>query len=310
MQKISFVVPVYNEEKNIPLLYLKIVNLMTKFKEEWELIFINDGSNDKTIEILAKHSIQDKRVKYINLSRNFGHQAALTAGLDNVSSNTVAIISLDCDLQDPPEIIEEMINKWKSGYNIVYARRKSRKDNFIKKYTAILYYKLLDKFSDIKIPRNVGDFRLIDVIVLEHLKGMREKARYLRGMVAWLGFKYAFVDFNRPERIHGNTGYTFKKMLKLAMDGLLNFSFLPLRIGLFLGILSITLGILITIYMFFDITINNVYYPLYKWLVVFLFIFIGFQFMLLWILGEYIGRIYDESKQRPLYVIKEKTNFE
>lgn len=310
MQKISFVVPIYNEEKNISLLYSKIIDLMIKLKGDWELIFINDGSYDNTLNILKQHSSTDKRVKYLNLSRNFGHQVALTAGLDHVSTDVNVVISLDCDLQDPPEIIEEMINKWKEGYDIVYARRKSRNDNFIKKYTAIIYYKVLDKFSDVKIPRNVGDFRLVDKKVLEHLTGMKEKARYLRGMVAWLGFKYTFVDFDRPKRIHGSTGYTVKKMSKLAMDGLLNFSFLPLKIGLFLGILTITVGMFMMMYMFVDVFLNNIYYPLYKWLVVFLFTFIGFQFMLLWILGEYIARIYDESKQRPLYIVEKKINFD
>ncbi len=309
MQKISFVVPVYNEAENISLLYSKIIDLMVKVKGEWELIFINDGSNDNTLAILKKYSSKDKRIKYLNLSRNFGHQAALTAGLDHVADDVMAVISLDCDLQDPPEVIEKMINKWQEGYDIIYARRKNRHDLFIKKYTAILYYKVLDKFSEVNIPRNVGDFRLIDKKVLEHLKGMREKARYLRGMVAWLGFKYTFVDFDRPKRIHGNTGYTVQKMSKLAMDGLLNFSFLPLKIGLLLGILSITLGVFITLYMCVDVFFYNIYYPLYKWLVVFLFMFMGFQFMLIWILGEYIARIYDESKQRPLYVIEGKVNF-
>jgi len=309
MAKFSFVVPVYNEEHNIPLLYSKIIKAMDTVREEWELIFVNDGSKDNTSNILKEYSLKDKRIKYISLSRNFGHQSALTAGLDHVSSKTHAVISLDGDLQDPPEVIEAMINKWKEGHDVVYARRKNRHDNFIKKYTAILYYKILDNFSDVNIPRNVGDFRLIDKKVLENLKEMKEKARYLRGMVAWLGFKYAFVDFDRPERIHGNTGYPFQKMLKLAMDGLLNFSFLPLKIGFLLGILSISLGMFIMMYMFIDVLFYNVYYPLYKWLVLILFMFMGFQFILIWILGEYIARIYEESKKRPLYVVKEKVNF-
>jgi dolichol-phosphate mannosyltransferase len=199
-----------------------------------------------------------------------------------------------------------MIKKWKEGNDIVYARRRNRHDNFFKKYTALAYYKILDKFSEVKIPRNVGDFRLIDRKVLEALKGMNEKARYLRGMVAWLGFKHDFVDYDRPERKKGKTGYTITKMARLAMDGILNFSLLPLRIGLFMGLISILAGSLFLIYMLFDKLLNGTVYQLYKWLAVILLIFAGIQFMFLWILGEYLGRVYEESKGRPLYLITEK----
>lgn len=309
MKKISFVVPVYNEMHNIPLLYEKIVHLMQQFEENWTLLFVNDGSCDDSLNVIKSHANNDnKHIQYINLSRNFGHQAALTAGL-NAVKDADAVISMDCDLQDPPEVITEMIKKWHLGYDIVYARRKTRQDNFFKKYTAIFYYKLLDRFSDVKIPRNVGDFRLIDKKVLKSLSGMEEKSRYLRGMIAWLGYKHTFVDFDRPERIHGETGYSYQKMFKLAMDGVLSFSFLPLRIGLALGIISIALGSLMLSYMFVDALVYDVPYPLFKWLVVVLFIFVGFLFMLMWILGEYIGRIYDETRKRPLYIIDDDNNF-
>ena len=248
-------------------------------------------------------------MRYINFSRNFGHQAALTAGLQYSQGD--AVVTLDCDLQDPPEVIVEMAKLWKNeNYEIVYARRRNRHDNFFKKYTAILYYKLLEKFSDVRIPRNVGDFRLMDKKVVNIINKMPEKARYLRGMVAWVGYRYTFVDFDRPERLHGKTGYTLTKMVKLAMDGLFNFSLLPLRAGLVMGVLSIFLGIGFIIYMLVDIGINNVVYPLYKFLTVILFIFMGFSFITTWLLGEYIGRIYEEIKQRPLYIIQDMTNFE
>lgn len=302
----SIVIPVYNEEKNIPIIYKKLIKILNEQKKDFEIIFINDGSKDKSLEILKEYSKKDKRVKYLSFSRNFGHQAALTAGLDYASGN--AIISMDCDMQDPPEIVKEMIKKWKQGYDVVYARRRNRKESLFKKQTAVIYYKLLDKFSDVKIPRNVGDFRLIDKKVLNELKNMKEKARYLRGMVAWLGFKYAFVDFDRPNRIHGETGYSLRKMIRLGMDGVLNFSMLPLKIGFILGLLSILSGFFFLIYMIFDIIFNQVYYPLYKWLAIISIMFFGFLFMLIWILGEYIGRIYDESKGRPLYIINEKNN--
>lgn len=298
----SVVVPVYNEEGNILELYKQLSKIFEK--QHWELIFVNDSSKDKSLEILQDLSKKDETVKYISFSRNFGHQAALTAGMDHAQGK--AIITMDCDLQDPPKIIPEMIKKWKQGNEVVYARRKNRKDNFLKKMTAIWYYKILDKVSDVKIPRNVGDFRLVDRKVIDELKGMKEKARYLRGMVAWLGFKYDFVDFDRPERVSGETNYTLKKMLKLATDGILNFSLLPLKLGLYLGFASIFSGALFLLYMIID-SFNAGFgeYPLYKWLSVGFLIMLGFLFILIWLLGEYIGRIYDETKGRPLYVIRE-----
>ena len=305
----SFVIPVWNEEKNISLIYDKLIEILPQINAEAEFIFINDGSTDNSLMELDKLANYDKRVRYINFSRNFGHQAALTAGLQYASGD--AVVTLDCDLQDPPEVIVEMAKLWESkDYKIIYARRRNRHDNFFKKYTAILYYKILDKFSNVRIPRNVGDFRLMDKKVVDIINKMPEKARYLRGMVAWVGYRHTFVDFDRPERIHGKTGYTLSKMIKLAMDGLFNFSLLPLRAGLAMGILSIFLGIGFIIYMLIDIGINNVVYPLYKFLTVILFIFMGFSFITTWLLGEYIGRIYEEIKHRPLYIIQDMTNFE
>lgn len=304
----SYVIPVYNEEKNISLIYDKIVNIMNPVSDNYEIIFTNDGSKDNSYTELKKIAVNDDKIKVINLSRNFGHQAALTAGLKYAKGD--AVISMDCDLQDPPEVVAEMINKWHEGFDIVYARRSKRKDNFFKKYSALFYYKLLRKFSDVDIPRNVGDFRLTSKKVLDVLNSMPEKARYLRGMVAWVGFKYTFVDFERPERIHGETNYTLTKMVRLAMDGIFNFSLLPLKFGFVLGGISIFTGTAFLIYMIFDILINNTRYELYKFLTVTLFIFTGFQFILMWLLGEYIGRIYDENKNRPLFVIDEKINID
>jgi dolichol-phosphate mannosyltransferase len=308
MEKISFVVPAYNEQDNILALYEKISNLMTSLKEyDWELIFINDGSRDDTLLRIKEAAQKDKRVRYLNFSRNFGHQAALTAGLDHADGD--AVVTLDCDLQDPPELIKEMIDKWKMNFNIVYARRKLSHEGLLKKYTSKYYYKVLRKVSNVRMPRNVGDFRLIDKKVLQQLTAMREKARYLRGMVAWTGFPYTYVDFERPLRASGATGYSWHKMLKLAMDGLINFSTVPLKIGFVMGVISIIIGTLMLTYMAGDILLHNIEYPLYKFLVVILVMFMGFQFILMWLLGEYIGRIYEESKDRPLYIVKEKGNF-
>ncbi|MCD4792894.1 MAG: glycosyltransferase family 2 protein [Bacteroidales bacterium] len=307
--KYSFVVPAYNEEANIPALYERIKQLMSSHQNIWELIFVNDGSVDKTLDVLKNLTSEDKKIKYIDLSRNFGHQAALSAGLNHASGN--AVISMDCDLQDPPEVIEKMIQEWKNGYQIVYARRKNfRKDNFLKKIGSKLYYRLMGRFTRIEIPRNVGDFRLVDKKVLAEINQMPEHSRYIRGMVAWTGFKHTFVDYHRPDRQKGESNYTLGKLAKLGMDGVFNFSMLPLRLGFLMGFISIISGFGLLLYQIIDVLITGAYYHLYKWLVVVLFIFMGFMFMLFWVIGEYIGKIYDDVRKRPLFVISEMKNFD
>ena len=306
---LSFVIPAYNEEKNIEVIYTRLISLMEVIKDDFEIIFVNDGSIDQTFEVLKKLAKKDSRVKVINLSRNFGHQAALTAGLKLAKGD--AVISMDCDLQDPPEVIKEMYKKWKEeGYDIVYARRLNyRKDNLIKKLGSKIYYKVLSKFSFVDMPRNVGDFRLIDKTVLKEINNMPEHSRYLRGMVAWTGFNHTFVDYHRPDRKEGESAYSLSKLARLGMDGMFNFSVLPLRLGFYLGFITIVLGFGLLFYQIADVIINGVYYHLYKWLIVVLFIFMGFMFMLMWIIGEYIWRIFNEVRSRPIYIIKEKINF-
>ncbi len=303
----SYIIPAFNEEKNVNIIYQRLINLIQKNNYDYEIIFVDDGSRDNTKLELAKLAKIDKNLKIISLSRNFGHQAALTAGLNYAKGD--AIITMDCDLQDPPEIIEQMIEKWKNGYDIVYARRKNyRDDNFFKKQASKIYYKILTRVADIQIPQNVGDFRLISKAVLNEINLMTEKSRYLRGMVAWTGFKHSFVDYYRPDREQGQPGYSFKKLMNLAVNGFVNFSFVPLRLGLFLGIISIILGLILLAYQIYDSLMNGVYYYLYKWLTVAMFIFMGFMFMLIWIIGEYIGKIYDEVRSRPIYIIGDTIN--
>lgn len=306
---ISIVLPAYREEKNISLVYEEILKNFEKISEKYdfEIIFVNDGSPDNTWEEILKLCERDERVKGVNLSRNFGHQAALTAGLQETIWDI--IISMDCDLQDPVSVAVEMVKKWEEWFEVVYARRKNRNDKFLKKQTAIFYYKFLSKISSTKIPRNVWDFRLVERKVLDAFLKLPEKDRYIRGIFAWLGFKTTFVDFDRPERIHWETWYTWKKMLRLAMDGILNFSMFPLRIGFLIGIFMIILSTIFFSYIFFDSVFNWVEYPLYKWLSVFVFGFMGLQFIFMWIMWEYIWRIYNESKWRPIYIISEKINF-
>lgn len=304
---LSLVIPAYREEKNISYIYGELLLVLEKLSGyDFEIIFVNDGSPDKTWHEIEKICTSDTRVKWVNLSRNFGHQAALTAWLDITSGDV--IISMDCDMQHPPGIILEMISKYEKGNDIVYARVLDRDVWFLKKNTSLLYYRILSFISDTDIPRNVGDFRLMDSKVLEVFRSLKEKDRYIRGMIAWVGFKYDFVDFYIPKRIHGTSSYTWKKMWKLASDGIMNFSTFPLKIGAFLGGIMIWLSIFFFLYIVYDTVFRHVPYPLYKWISVAGFGVMWLQFILMWILGEYIGRIYNEVRERPLYIVKEKKN--
>ncbi|MDD2870870.1 MAG: glycosyltransferase family 2 protein [Candidatus Gracilibacteria bacterium] len=309
MKTISIIIPAYREEQNIPIIFETLRKILSSLSDKYdsEIIFVNDGSIDKTWDEILKLCKKNDNVKGLNLSRNFGHQQALTAGYMKASGDL--IISMDADMQDPPILILKMIKKWEKGFEVVYARRIKRHDRFLKKYTAIAYYKLLANFSDTKIPRDVGDFRLIDKKVLKAFKKLKEKDRYIRGIFAWMGFKTTFVDYERPERFLGETSYTWRKMIKLAMDGILNFSTFPLKIGAIIGFFIIILSNIFFLYITYDFFINGADYPLYKWINVVLLGFMGLLFIFLWILGEYIGRIYNETRERPLYIISEKVNF-
>lgn len=306
---ISIVLPIYNEEENIPAMYNQLNEIFAAIPYYIpEFIFINDGSKDNSWQLIEELAFIDSRIKAINFSRNFGHQIALTAGYDTACGD--AIISMDADLQDPPWLLPQLLDHWKNGYNVVYARRTDRNENFLKRKTAGWYYKFLERIADVKIPRNVGDFRLIDRQVLEYIKQCREKSRYLRGIVAWAGFSHTFVDFARPNRTSGKTGYTWAKMVKLAFDGVTGFSLFPLKLAAFIGIFVILTGIGMFIYITIDALFFKIHYPLFKWLVTIIYMFVGVQFLLLWIIGEYIGRIFEQQKGRPLYIIAESLNLD
>ena len=308
MKKISLVIPVYNEQENLHIMYNRLCTITTQLSDyEFEFICVNDGSRDASWRIIQELSFQDTRVKGVSFSRNFGVQMALTAGHDHAIGD--AIITLDADLQDPPELIIDMIKAWQQGYYIVYAQRISRNDGFLKDITASLYYKLLNAVSDVPIPENVGDFRLIDKVVLKQINTCRERYRYWRGMVAWTGFKHTFVYFTRPERIAGQTGYTWFKLFKLAFDGITSFSMFPLKLAAYVGVFVIATGSCMFLYITCDALLWGARYPLFKWLVTIIYIFMGVQFLLMWLLGEYIGRMHDEQKQRPLYIIQEKCGY-
>lgn len=308
MAGLSVIVPIYNEEENIVALVDRLNMVLEPILPDYEIILIDDSSTDHSIFIIKQLARKDQRIKYLSFSRNFGQQAALTAGLDYATGQ--AVITMDADLQDPPELIPEMIQKWKSGADIVLMKRRHRNDGVFKRTTARIYYALLNRFSEDKLPGNIGDFRLIDKKVADEIRNLKEKTRYLRGMIFWLGYNYQVIDYNRPNRKRGKSGFSLLKMVHLGMNGILNFSLLPLRIALVLGILVILAGLFFLVYFVVDISMNDVVYPLYKWLSVVNFIFTGLLFVLIWILGEYIGKIYHEVKNRPIYIIREKGNLE
>ena len=304
---ISYIFPIYNESGNISLLYKTISVLLEKNKDyEYELIFINDGSKDDSLQKLLKLRESDKRIIVINFSRNFGHQIAVTAGLDHAKG--AAVIIMDSDMQDPPKVSLELIKKWEDGYDVVYAQRRTRKDTFFKKLSADLFYRTLQKVAEIDIPRNTGDFRLMDRKVVDELKRFKEHNRFLRGMVSYIGFKQIGVQFDRDERHAGVTGYPFKKMLKFAADGIFSFSTAPLKLirnfGFVIAGLAF-LGVIYAIYMkiFFPaVTIQG-----WTFIVISILLMGGVQLIMLGVLGSYIGRIYTESQDRPLYMVSSIT---
>jgi len=300
----SIVVPVYNEEAVIHETYRRLTEVMRSAGESYELLFVNDGSRDQTADIIKGFSEKDPSVILLDFSRNFGHQIAITAGMDY--SRGKAVVVIDADLQDPPELILEMIEKWKQGYDVVYAKRTKRKgETVFKKYTAKLFYRFLRSMTDVDIPLDTGDFRLLDRRVCDQMNNLQEKNRFVRGLVSWVGFKQIAVEYERDERLAGESKYPLKKMLKLSMDGITSFSYKPLKLAGFAGgalsvIGFIYLFVVLYLKLFTDATITG-----WSSLIVIQLLFNGIILFILGIVGEYIGRIYDESKQRPLYIVQD-----
>lgn len=301
---ISYIFPIYNELENIDLLYKTIADLLADPSEyQYELLFINDGSKDDSLEKLIDLQKNDSRVTVIDLARNYGHQIAVTAGLD--ASRGDAVIIMDSDMQDPPRVSFELIDMWEQGYDVVYAQRRSRKDTIFKRFTASAFYYVLEKLADISIPRNTGDFRLIDRRVVNELKRFKEHNRFLRGMVSFIGFKQTAVQFDRDERHAGVTGYPLKKMIKFASDGILSFSSAPLKLisrtGYIIAGLSF-IGILyaLSVKLFWP----KVVVEGWTFIVISILFIGGVQLIMLGILGSYIGRVYTEAQARPLYGIR------
>ncbi len=311
MSTISVVVPMYNEEEVIMETYKRLKAVMDETGEKYELIFVNDGSRDKTRDLAAAICYKDKNVKLIDFARNFGHQVAISAGMDNSSGDAVVVI--DADLQDPPEVIPQMIAKWREGFDVVYGKRLKREgDSFFKKFTAKIFYRTLNKLTDTEIPVDTGDFRLIDRKVCDALKNnISEKNRYVRGIISWLGFKSAPVEFVREKRFAGTTKYPLKKMLKFASDAIMSFSLKPLKLATYLGV-GISIASFIYMVVLIILKLCGVLSTVLGWtsIVAISLFFNGLILMILGILGSYIGRIYEEVKGRPLYVIQDKINFE
>lgn len=306
MKSITILIPCYNEEESLPSLYTRLSDLVDDISGyQFEILFVNDGSQDNTIQIIKNLSHTDQRIRYVDLSRNFGKEIAMIAGIDNVHSD--AMVVMDADLQDPPELIKEMIYWWEQGYNDVCAKRKSRAgEGWFKKWSSHTYYKILQKVSKIPIQPDVGDFRLLDKQCIEALKQLRETQRYTKGMFSWIGFDKKEIFFDRDARVAGQTKWNYWSLCNLAIEGITSFTILPLRIATFMGI---SIAVLSVIYMMVIIgkTLawgeNVAGYPSLMCVVLFIG---GVQLFFLGVFGEYLGRIFYETKGRPLYFVKDK----
>ena len=311
MKKISVVIPMYYEEEVVYECYERTKKILQRLKKyDYEMIFVNDGSKDKTLEILEKIANNDIKAKVISLSRNFGHQAAVTAGLKHTTGDAVVI--MDADMQDPPEVIQEMVELWEQGNEVIYAKRKMRKgETAFKLFTAKMFYKILNGLSDVEIPKDTGDFRLADRKVIDVINSLPEHNKFLRGLFSWVGFKQIPLEYERKERFAGKTKYPLKKMLKLASDGITSFSTKPLKLLGLLGIIAVLISICILIYALISYIFNlNQLTAGWTSLMVTLTFLGGMQLLSIWLISEYIGKIYEESKGRPEYIIDKKINID
>lgn len=301
----SIVIPVFNEEENIPGLYGALKKVLSNLKLSYEIIFVNDGSYDQSLEKIEHLHHLDSQVKLINLSRNFGHQTAIAAGLDYASG--MAVVMMDGDMQHPPEVIEELVRRWKEGNDIVYTIRKNTADvGLFKKCSAPLFYWLINKMTRTPIPSGAADFRLLDYKVVEELKRLKEHSRFYRGLVNWVGFRQTSVPYYAPARLSGTSSYSVRRMFHFAMDGITSFSSFPLRIAMYMGFIVSGLSFIYGIYaLFIGLFSNKAVAGWVSLIVVVLFIG-GVQLITLGILGEYVGRIYEQVKERPLYIIQKK----
>ncbi|WP_205699969.1 glycosyltransferase family 2 protein [Cohnella luojiensis] len=305
---LSVVVPMYNEEEVIEVTYRRLKVVLDTLGETYEIVFVNDGSRDGTSDIVRGMCKADPTVKLIEFSRNFGHQIAVTAGMDHSSGRTVVLI--DADLQDPPELILDMVARWREGYDVVYGKRIERKgESWFKKMTAAMFYRLLRTMTSVNIPVDTGDFRLMDRKVCDALTSMRERSRFIRGMVSWAGFKQTSVDYVREERFAGETKYPLRKMIRLSLDAMTSFSTKPLKIASVLGFVLSAAGFVYLFVVLYQRFFTDTTTQGWTSLIAINLLFNGITLSLLGVLGEYIGRTYEESKGRPLYLVSEAINF-
>ncbi|MEH2140052.1 glycosyltransferase family 2 protein [Nostoc sp.] len=307
--KYSLIVPIYNEEEIIPELYRRLSAVMNRLDGLVELILINDGSRDRSLQLLRELHQKDPRICYLSFARNFGHQIAVTAGLNFVRGQVIII--LDADLQDPPELIPDMIEKWRQGYQVIYAQRTQRlKEGWFKRFTAYFFYRILKKLADVEIPTDTGDFCLMDRQIVDILNSMPERTRYIRGLRSWVGFQQTAIQFERNPRFAGEVKYTFRKSLALAINGLVSFSIVPLRLSTYLGLVAAAVAIFMALLVLYW-RLFLPHSPLTGFTIILMAIFFlgSVQLVSVGILGEYIGRIYEEVKARPLYTLAEVAGF-
>ncbi len=305
---ISVIIPAYNEEANIQMLYDRLSAVLRQMQLDYELIFVNDGSQDKTIALIKNLSAKVPEVKYIDFSRNFGHQIAVTAGLDRAKGEAIVII--DADLQDPPELIVDMYKKMKEGFEVVYAKRAKRKgESWLKLWTAGAFYKILSNITSISIPVDTGDFRIVDRKIVDILKQMPERNKFLRGQISWVGFNQTFIEYERQERNAGETGYTYRKMLHFALDGITGFSDLPMKIVTYFGFIVSGFAFFVMVYALYSRYIWEDYQPGWTSLMISILFIGGIQMIAIGIIGEYLSRMNHNIRQRPLYIVKD-TNME
>jgi polyisoprenyl-phosphate glycosyltransferase len=304
---LTLVLPIYNEEEVIPELHGRLQAFLATFDFEAEVLFVNDGSRDRSMELLRGIASSEPRYRVLSFARNFGHQAAITAGMDFARGE--AVVVMDADLQDPPEVVLQMVARWREGYDVVYGRRRSRDgETWFKVLTARWFYRLFALMIPIEVPLDAGDFRLMSRRVVVALRELREAHRFVRGMVAWVGFKQTDVPYDRPGRFAGETKYPLRKMIRFALDGITSFSVLPLRFSTYLGIamnigsMGIVLWALLAKYVLQRVV------PGWTFIVVLVAVFSGVQLLMVGILGEYVGRIYEEVKRRPLYIVADTVN--
>lgn len=306
--ELSVVVPLYNEEPNIDHLFERIESVLENLNTTYEIVCVNDGSKDDTFTYLIKHHNRNSAIKAINLSRNFGKEIALTAAIDHATG--AAVIPIDADLQDPPELIEQMLVKWREGYDVVYATRRSRQgESWLKRLTAEVFYRTIGKMTRVPIPRNTGDFRLLDRRVVEALKQMPERTRFMKGLFAWVGFKQTSVLFDRKPRFKGKTTFNYWKLWNFALDGITSFSFLPLKVWSYIGLIISLISLFYASFLIIRTLVLGIDVPGYASLMAAVLFLGGVQLITLGIIGEYLGRVYEEVKDRPLYFVRESYGF-